>query len=78
MLLTDDIGAVTDRYAGTPYGEEVRHQGGADNPFTFLGAHGVMQEGTTGLYHMGQRYYCSPCRIGATQSNHGRSLLSIS
>ena len=59
LLLTDDSGAVTDRYAVTPYGEEVRHQGDADNPFTLLGAHGVMQEGTTGLYHMGQRYYDS-------------------
>ena len=59
LLLTGDSGAVRDRYAITPYGEVVRHQGGADNPFTLLGAHGVMQEGSTGLYHMGQRYYDS-------------------
>src|SRR5262245_16442106 len=59
LFLTDDSGAVTDKYGITPYGEEVTHAGAADNPFTFLGAYGVMQEGNTGLYYMRSRYYDS-------------------
>ena len=59
LFLTGDDGAITDYYAGTPYGEQVDHTGPSDNPFTYLGAYGVFQEGATGLYYMGFRYYDS-------------------
>ncbi len=59
VFLTADDGSITDGYGITPYGEQVDHTGSSDNPFTFLGAHGVMQEGSTGLFYMGLRYYDS-------------------
>ena len=59
LFLTDDAGAITDTYAITPYGEQVDRTGSAENPFTFLGAYGVTQEGSTGLYYMGFRWYDS-------------------
>ncbi len=59
VMLTDDSGAVTDSYGITPYGETVTHSGPSDNPFTWQGAFGVMQEGSTGLYYMRHRYYDS-------------------
>jgi RHS repeat-associated protein len=59
VLLTDDSGVVTDSYGITPYGETVTQTGSTDNPFTWLGAWGVMQEGSTGLYYMRARYYDS-------------------
>ena len=52
-------GAVTDTYSITPYGETVTRTGSTENPFTFLGVYGVMQEGATGLYYMHNRYYDS-------------------
>jgi RHS repeat-associated protein len=58
-LLTNDAGAITDSYAITPYGETVTANGSTENPFTWLGQFGVMQESSTGLYHMRQRYYDS-------------------
>jgi len=59
LLITDDAGAVIDSYAITPYGETVQRTGTIDNPFTFQGEHGVMQEGATGLYYMRARWYDS-------------------
>ena len=50
---------MTDTYAITPYGETVAHTGPTNNPFTFQGALGVMEEGSTGLYYMRARYYDS-------------------
>jgi hypothetical protein len=50
LFLTGDDGAITDSYAGAPYGEQVDHTGASDNPFAYLGAYGVLQEGATGLY----------------------------
>ncbi len=58
-FLTDDSGNVTDTYAGTAYGETIVHTGTSDNPFTFQGAFGVIEEGATGLYYMRARYYDS-------------------
>ena len=58
-VLTDDAGAVADRYAITPYGETVTHTGTTDNPFTFEGRWGVMQEPGTSLFYMRFRYYDS-------------------
>jgi RHS repeat-associated protein len=59
VLLTDDTGAVTDSYAIGAYGESVVHTGSTDNPFTWQGQFGVMQEASTGLYYMRARYYDS-------------------
>ena len=56
-FLTGDDGAVTDSYEVTPYGETVAHTGTSDNPFTFLGAWGVMQQDQAGLFLMGYRFY---------------------
>lgn len=58
-LLTNDAGTVTASYVITPYGETVTQKGSTQNPFTWLGAFGVMQEGTTDLYYMRARYYNS-------------------
>ena len=55
-FLTDDSGNVTDSYAITPYGEMVYHPGTSDNPFTFQGQYGVIQE-ASGLYYMRSRHY---------------------
>jgi RHS repeat-associated protein len=57
IFLTDDQGAVTDSYGITPYGESVTHNGSSDNPFTWQGAFGVIQEGSTGLYYLRARYH---------------------
>ena len=57
VLLTNDAGAVSDSYGISPYGETVSQNGSTPNPFTWLGAFGVMQESSTGLYYMRARYY---------------------
>jgi RHS repeat-associated protein len=57
MFLSDDNGSVTDTYAMTPYGESVLQTGTTDNPFTFQGRYGVMQESGTAFYFMRARYY---------------------
>lgn len=56
VFLTDDTGALSDSYGITPYGEVVSHAGTFDNPFTWQGQYGVMQEGD-GLYFMRARHY---------------------
>ena len=58
LALTDANGAVTDAYAYDPYGKVLGHTGKSVQPFTFVGAWGVRQEGASGaLYHMRARYY---------------------
>jgi RHS repeat-associated protein len=58
LALTDSSGAVTDAYAYDPYGSLLAHTGASAQPFTFVGAWGVRQEGASGtLYHMRARYY---------------------
>ncbi|UCE20460.1 MAG: right-handed parallel beta-helix repeat-containing protein [Gemmatimonadota bacterium] len=59
LFLTDEAGAITDTYGITPYGETVTKTGITENPFTFCGAFGVLQEGDTGLYSMRARFYDS-------------------
>jgi RHS repeat-associated protein len=58
-LLTDDSGNTTDTYAISPYGESVAQNGSTDNPFTWLGQLGAMQEGNTSLFYLRMRYYDS-------------------
>ena len=55
-FLTDNSGAVTDSYGITPYGEIADHVGTVDNPFTWQGQYGAIQEGA-GLYYMRSRHY---------------------
>ncbi|MBM3834988.1 MAG: RHS repeat-associated core domain-containing protein [Verrucomicrobia bacterium] len=57
LFLTSDAGTVTDTYAYTPFGRLLGRTGNADNPFTFNGRWGVMQEGASGLYYMRARFY---------------------
>jgi RHS repeat-associated protein len=57
LALTDAGGAVTDAYAYDPYGRLLSRTGASPQPFTFVGAWGVRQEGAAGLYQMGARYY---------------------
>jgi RHS repeat-associated protein len=59
LFLTDDNANVTDTYAITPFGESVAHSGSMDNPFTWLGQLGAMQEGSTSLFYLRTRYYDS-------------------
>jgi RHS repeat-associated protein len=54
--LTGDNGSITDTYAITPYGDIADHVGPTDNPFTWQGQYGVIQE-SKGLYFMRQRHY---------------------
>ncbi|MBI5495241.1 MAG: RHS repeat-associated core domain-containing protein [Deltaproteobacteria bacterium] len=55
VLLTNDGGEVTDRYAYTPYGE-MTHEGTSTQPFTFAGRSGALCEAPD-LYRMGRRLY---------------------
>lgn len=57
LFLTDAHGSVTDRYAYSPYGRLLAHNGPSDQPFTFVGAWQVRREGDAGLYQMRARYY---------------------
>ena len=59
LFLTDDSGSVISSYAYSPYGELLSTTGSLDNPFTWQGKFGVMQEGSNGLYYMRARYYDS-------------------
>ncbi len=56
MALTDATGAVSATYRYSPYGQILTQTGAADNPFTYVGAYGVMDEGD-GIYFMRQRHY---------------------
>ncbi|HYL37557.1 MAG TPA: RHS repeat-associated core domain-containing protein [Bryobacteraceae bacterium] len=60
-MLTDDSGSLTDAYGISPYGEAVTPgpNNATDNPFTWQGQFGVMQEPGTGLYYARFRYYDS-------------------
>lgn len=59
LFLTNATGNVTDTYGYTPYGRLMGQDGQSDQPFTFVGEHGVRQEGDTGIYHMRARHYDS-------------------
>jgi RHS repeat-associated protein len=56
VALTNQSGAITDRYAYDPFGRIVGRTGTADNPFTFNGRDGVVDDGN-GLYFMRVRFY---------------------
>ncbi len=58
LALTDQAGQITDAYSYTPYGKRLAHEGNSTQPFTFVGRHGVREEGGNGnLFQMQARYY---------------------
>lgn len=58
LALTDTNRAVVAAYAYDPYGRVLERTGTHPQPFTFVGAWGVRQEGDDGdLYQMRARYY---------------------
>ncbi len=57
-FVTNDASAVVATYAFTPYGQITASSGALDNPFTWQGQLGVMDEGN-GLFYMRARYYDS-------------------
>jgi RHS repeat-associated protein len=58
VAVTDSSGNVANAYAYEPYGAVTASTENVPNPFTFVGAHGVMDEGN-GLYYMKSRHYDS-------------------
>ncbi|MEM6532745.1 MAG: RHS repeat-associated core domain-containing protein [Myxococcota bacterium] len=58
LAVTDDTGATLASYAYTPFGEVIGSTGAIDNPFTWQGQSGAMDEGN-GLFYMRARYYDS-------------------
>ena len=58
LFVTDEGGTVVKSYAHTPYGKLIAATGGLDDPFTWQGEFGIMDEGN-GLYYIRARYYDS-------------------
>jgi RHS repeat-associated protein len=58
IAVTDSAGNVSNYYEYEPYGAFTAVSENAPNPFTFVGAYGVMHEGN-GIYHMKNRHYDS-------------------
>lgn len=56
LALTDAAGVVTVRYSYGPHGAKSTQGNDDGNPFTFVGAYGVMDEGN-GLFLMKNRHY---------------------
>ena len=64
LALTSGTGVIQAKYAYLPFGQVAAHTGTVPNPFTFVGAAGVVDDGS-GLFFMKNRYY---------DSNSGRFL----
>ncbi len=64
LFLTDKNGGIANAYSYTPYGICATTESSyVDNPFTYVGMFGVMDEGE-GLYYMSNRYYdANSCRF---------------
>jgi RHS repeat-associated protein len=58
IALSDETAQTTDKYAYDPFGELANRAGSNENPFTFVGQYGLMDEGN-GLYYVRARYYDS-------------------
>jgi len=56
IFVSNDAGEIIGSYAFTPYGDLIASTGALDNPHTWQGAFGVIDEGN-GLYYMRARYY---------------------
>ncbi|GBC59405.1 hypothetical protein DENIS_0344 [Desulfonema ishimotonii] len=60
VAMTDESGAVTHRYAYSPYGRAVKVAEEDFNPFRYVGQYGVMWD-DCGLYYMRARFYEAGC-----------------
>ena len=56
IAITDSSGAIVNKYAYDAYDKVLSQVEGVANPFKFVGAFGVMDEGN-GLPYMRARYY---------------------
>ncbi|MFH0994800.1 MAG: RHS repeat-associated core domain-containing protein [Pseudomonadota bacterium] len=56
LALTDAAGIIANAYQYEPFGKVMTQSGTVRNPFTYVGAFGVMDEGN-GIYYMKNRYY---------------------
>lgn len=56
VALTDETGAITDRYVYTPFGVPTSREGTTPNPLTYVGGFGVTTEADS-LYYMRARFY---------------------
>ncbi|MFC1999520.1 RHS repeat-associated core domain-containing protein, partial [Chloroflexota bacterium] len=56
LALSDGNGNIVSAYAYAPFGDMAKRTGDVENPFTYVGALGVMDEGD-GLFFMKHRYY---------------------
>lgn len=56
VAVTDGAGNIVAAYAYDPFGNVLKRTGTLYNPFTYVGAHGVMDDGN-GLYFMKNRTY---------------------
>jgi RHS repeat-associated protein len=61
LALTDEVGAVTDQFAYTPYGTATR-TGSSDTPFQWLGGYGVYYNSETDLHLTLHRAYSADMR----------------
>jgi len=55
--LTDEIGAVTDTYTYSAFGEEVEKTGTTVNPYRYIGSRGYQYNEETGDYYVRARTY---------------------
>ncbi len=58
IFISNDGGSVIGSYAYSPFGRLTSSSGGLDNPFTWQGKHGVMDEGNS-IYYVRTRYFDS-------------------
>jgi RHS repeat-associated protein len=58
IALSDEVGAVTDKYAYSPFGSLTNKAGSSENLFTYVGRYGLMNE-NDGFYYVRARYYDS-------------------
>jgi RHS repeat-associated protein len=56
VQMTDASGSVVNSYSYLPFGEKLSSTVGVNNPFTYVGESGVIDEGS-GLYFMRNRWY---------------------
>jgi len=56
LFLTDSTGSVIGTYSYSPFGRLISSSGDLDNPFTWQGQYGIMDEGND-FYYIRARYY---------------------
>ncbi len=61
VAISDDVGAISTTYSYLPYGQYSMEGDELNNPFTYVGAHGVMDAGDD-LFYMKNRFYDADSR----------------